>query len=68
MTMAKCKSCEGRGYVVCPKCKGKGEIKRISLLKGLDLTQQGAVVTDECSLCSGSGRKECGACKGSGER
>jgi RecJ-like exonuclease len=68
--MAKCLSCDGDGYIDCPKCEGRGTIT-----KGNDIIYMvtfGALEDQEhdvdCPRCSGSGRKECGACDGSGER
>ncbi|MGP8199959.1 MAG: hypothetical protein ACLQU4_10700 [Limisphaerales bacterium] len=54
--MAKCKSCDGDGYIDCPKCGGKGTIS-----VGSDFVQAFTLgVLDqgehdiECSLCKGS--------------
>lgn len=53
--MATCKTCNGKGSVKCPRCKGTGRVG-------------GGVFTSstECSHCSGSGVKKCGACNGKG--
>ena len=71
MTDMKCRSCDGDGYVECPKCGGSGEIRGsndfIGGLTGGLFTNVDPDDVKECSLCGGSGRKECGACNGTGE-
>jgi hypothetical protein len=48
----KCKECNGKGSVDCPRCKGKGKHIRV-------LTS-----SFECKHCHGSGVKKCGVCNG----
>lgn len=50
----KCKECNGKGSVDCPRCKGKGKHIRV-------LTS-----SFECKHCHGSGVKKCGVCNGKG--
>lgn len=52
--MPTCKTCNGKGSVKCPKCKGTGRISE--LLGG----------SHQCNNCSGSGVVKCGACNGKG--
>lgn len=54
--MATCKTCNGKGSVECPKCKGTGRIGEHRIMTS----------SSECSHCSGSGVKKCGACNGKG--
>lgn len=54
LTMATCKTCNGKGSVKCPKCKGRGRIQ--DLLGG----------SHQCNNCNGSGVVKCGVCNGKG--
>ena len=52
--MATFKTCNGKGSVKCPTCKGQGRIVPIF----------GSAYT--CKYCESSGVVKCGVCKGKG--
>ena len=52
-----CAECVGRGYFICPKCKGD------MIVITMSIDQPKKVV---CDLCDGSGRNLCWKCKGRG--
>ncbi len=52
--MAACSLCNGSGNVICPKCKGTGQI------------DDGSGVGQTCFMCNGSGRASCPRCNGTG--
>jgi len=53
--MATCKTCNGKGSVKCPKCKGTGRVG-------------GGILSSssQCNNCDGSGIVKCGVCHGKG--
>jgi DnaJ-class molecular chaperone len=55
--MANCNTCNGKGSVKCPKCKGTGE-----MTTGMFGNYQ-----EKCNNCHGSGVAKCGVCNGSGK-
>ena len=50
--MAKCYTCNGKGTVDCPECKGSGK-------KSFVMHE-----SYECKYCNGSGQKTCPSCNG----
>jgi hypothetical protein len=55
--LATCRTCNGKGSVKCPKCKGSGRVSSGGILPG------GSV---QCDNCHGSGVARCGGCAGKG--
>ncbi|MCS3651910.1 DnaJ-class molecular chaperone [Salinibacter ruber] len=58
--MAVCPKCDGTGHEKCYRCRGKGEVEKLSE----DGTATGEM--KDCVECGGTGNVRCDNCGGSG--